>query len=300
MDRFLLYCHYHHYWTILPKDSEDKLWGLFTYDTVFTVCITLFVFIAGVLVDRLVKYIDKLNTQKELRQYFKHFLDRITDKTCPKLINMYRYVYQKHGINEGIPTAPPKILTSDFERIKGIEDKDLFHAFDDKESLSTILSNVDYIALLINEIDSFHKRIRKESDDLRKPLTEKVNKYFDKLADYVEHVRKDNPQYEQREEFRKMCNDALVLNFKEKGFGRQFTKVYKTIIRPIQEKVVSTNIYRLDTHASEIAVLGKDISIQFNYLKRMTMEFRLDYRKFSGFVKEAQDKLIESRQKINW
>lgn len=299
MDTFLIYCHCHT-WTDIPKVAEDKLWGLFTYDTVFTVVVTLFVFIAGILANILAKYIDRLNTKKELRQYFKHFVDRVTDRTCPELISMYRDVYQKHGLNEGIPTAPPKILTSDFVRIGSMQDKDLFHAFADKESLSIILSNLDYIELLINEIDSFHKRIRKESDDLRKPLTEKVNKYFDKLADYIGHMERDNPQYECREEFIKMCNDALVLNFREKGFGRQFTKVYKTIIRPIQEMVVNTKIYQLDSHASEIAVLGKDISIQFNYLKRMTVVFRLDYRKFSRSVKEAQDRLVESRQKINW
>lgn len=280
--------------------KKDNLWGLFTYDTVFTVIVTLFVFISGILLDKLVKHLDKRKKQKELRHYFKHFLDKLKDKICPKLIKMYSHVYQTYGINEGIPSAPPKILTSDFIRIRNIQDKDLFHAFKDKESLSTILSNLDFIELMINEIDNFHKRIRKESDDLRKPLQDKFNKYFETLANYVEHVTKNNPQYPSRDAFRDLVNNSITMFHQQKDFKQQLTKVYKTIIRPIQEQVVQTNIFRSDPIGFEIAELGRDISIQYNYLKRMTIEFRLDYRKFSRQVKEVQDRLIEASQKINW
>ncbi|MES2397873.1 MAG: hypothetical protein V4549_17810, partial [Bacteroidota bacterium] len=92
--------------------KEEKLWGLFTYDTVFTVVVTLLIFIIGICIDRLIKYWDKLKKQKESRLYFKHFLDIIIDKTCPQLIKLYNEVYQNNGIDAGIPTAPPKILTS--------------------------------------------------------------------------------------------------------------------------------------------------------------------------------------------
>src|SRR3990172_865279 len=286
MNIFLIYCHCSTL-TDFPKVSEDKLWGLFKYDTVFTVCITLLVFISGILINILLKYLDKRRNQKELRNYFKHFLDLLTDKTCPKLIKMYSDVYKEYGINEGIPTAPPKILTSDFIRIGKLQDKELFHSFEDKESLSVLLSNLDFLELMINEIDSFHKRIRKESDDLRKPLQEKVNRYFDTLANYVEHVRIHNPQYANVTAFRNLVNNAIVTYHQQQGFKREFTKVYKTIIRPIQEQLVQTNIFRLDPIGFEIAELGKDVSIQYNYLKRMTIGFRLDYRKFSIKVKEA-------------
>lgn len=286
--------------TDIPFASEGKLWGLFKYDTVFTVSISLFVFASGFLINNLIKYLDKRKKQQELRHYFKHFLDRLIDTTCPKLIKMYSDVYQKNGINEGIPTSPPKILTSDFIRIKNIQDKDLFHSFKDKESLTTIMSNIDFLELMINEIDIYHKSIRKASDDIKKPLQEKTNKYFDMLGSYVEHVRKNKPDYPNRDDFRDLVNKSIIMMHEQKELKQKMTTVYRSIIRPIQKQVVVTNIFRNDPLGYEIAELGKDISIQYNYLKYMTIEFRLDYRKFSLQIKDSQKKLIELRQKINW
>ncbi len=284
----------------ISSPSNDKLWGLFSYDTIFTVLITLFVFASGILIDRLIKFCDRKKEQKELRYYFRHFLDIITDKTCPQLIEMYANVYKSNGINEGIPTAPPKILTGNFTRIRKIQDKELFSAFNDKDSFSKILSNIDFLELMIGEIDSFHKRIRGESDEIRKTLQEDVNKYFDTLAKYVEHVRINNPQYQGVTAFRNLVNNSILMYHQQPGMKHKFTEVYKKIIRPIQEQVVQTNIFRIDPIGFEIAELGKSISLQFSYIKRMTIDFRIDYRKFSRHVKDTQDSLIMVRNKINW
>lgn len=281
-------------------ETQDKLWGFVSYDTIFTVLITLFVFISGILIDRFVKYRDKKTSEKELRYYFKHFLDKVIDKTCPKLIKNYKEVYQNHDINVGILHAPPKILTSDFTRIRNIQDKELFNAFLEKKSYSQILSYLDFVELIINEIDFYHKKIRKESDDLRRPLQEKLNEYMDILASYPDHVRENNPQYPNRDEFKDLVSDSIFMFHDEQGLKNQISNIYKKIIRPIQEKVVQTNIFRLDPIGFKIAELGKDISIQYNYIKRLTVVFRLEYRRFSRKVEKTQEKLIEERKKINW
>jgi hypothetical protein len=286
--------------TNVLNSPNEKLWGLFTYDTVFTVTVTLLIFVIGICIDRLIKYYDKLKKQKESRQYFRHFLDIVIDKTCPQLIKLYNEVYQNNAIDKGIPTAPPKILTSNFIRMKNIQNADWFHSFEDKESLSKIVSNIDFLELMINEIDNFHKRIRSESDDFKKPLQEKVNKYFDTLGKYVEHVRINTPQYPNCTDFRNLVNDSILMFHQQPGIKKQFSEVYKKIIRPIQEVVIDKNIFRVDPIGYEIAELGKDISVQYNYVKLLTIDFRLAYRKYSNLVKEAQDKLTEARNKINW
>lgn len=285
---------------IISNASDDKMWGLITYDTIFTVFITLFVFTTGILIDRLIKYYEKKKEKKELRYYFKHFLDIITDKTCPQLIEMYAKVYYTNGINEGIPTTPPKILTDNFTRIRKIHDKELFNAFKDKDSFSKILSNIDFLELIIGEIDSFNKQIRSESDEIKKPLQEDINKYFDILGKYVEHIRVNNPQYDGVTDFHNLVNNSILIYHKQPEMKVKLTEVYKKIIRPIQEQVVQTNIFRSDPLGYEIAELGKSISLRYSYLKRMTIEFRLAYRQFSRHVKDRQDALIKARQKINW
>jgi hypothetical protein len=285
---------------IFTLGSNGKLWDLFSYDTVFTVSVTLFVFSSGILIDRLIKHLETKKRHRELRHYFMHFLDRLTYSTCLKLNKIYKKVYQAHEINEGISTAPPKIYTSDFARIRNIQDKELFHAFKDKKSLSTILSNLDYLELMINEVDNYHKLIKNDSDNLRKPLHKKINKYFDTLARYGEHIRINNPQYPHQEDFENLVNDSIFRYHQQQGLKQQLAKVYKTIIHPIQEMLVQSNIFRVDPIGFEIAELGKDISIQYESLRLLTVKFRLDYREFSSNVRQVKKNLSEERKKINW
>ncbi|MES2397871.1 MAG: hypothetical protein V4549_17800 [Bacteroidota bacterium] len=193
-----------------------------------------------------------------------------------------------------------KSIQFHLNRIKNIQDTDWFHSFKDKESLSKVVSNLDFLELMINEIDNFHKRIRNESDDFKKPLQETVNKYFDTLSKYVEHIRINNPQYENREAFRKLVNDSILMYHTQPGIKKSFSQVYKKIIRPIQEQVVDTNIFRLDPVGYEIAELGKNISVQYNYIKRLQIDFRLAYRKYSNHVADSKSNLTLGRNKINW
>ncbi|MCC5917846.1 MAG: hypothetical protein JJU02_11040 [Cryomorphaceae bacterium] len=286
--------------TINQVTLNDKLFGLFSYDTVFTVATTLSIFILGILIDRFIKNCEIKEDRKELRLFFKTFLDRIIDSTCDKLSKSYKDFYQSIDIDSGIPTTPPKILTGDFDRLNRIDDNKLFHAIKEKEPFSKLLSNIDFVERLIPEIDRYHAHCRKESDILRTPLQEMINDYMDLLADYVEHVRVTNPNYPHCAEFRDQVNDAVIRYHRDISRTRQLKKFYREILRPIQEKVIETNIFRVDQKGFQIADLGKRISYQYNYLKRLVIEFKLDYRKFYNYTKDSKEKLNIEREKITW
>ncbi len=286
--------------TINQNTMNDKLFGLFSYDTVFTVVITLSIFILGILFDRFNKNCEKRKDRKELRLFFKTFLDRIIDSTCDKLSKSYKDFYQSIDIDSGIPITPPKILTGDFDRVNRINDNKLFHAIKEKEPLSKLLSNIDFIERLIPEIDRYHAHCLKESETLRSPLQEMINDYMDLLAEYVEHVKLTNPNYPNCTEFRNQVNDAIIRYHRDISGTRQLKKFYREILRPIQEKVIETNIYRVDQIGIQIADLGKRISYQYNYLKRLIIEFKLDYRKFYNYTIDSKEKLNIERERIKW
>lgn len=280
--------------------TQDKFLDLVSYDTVFTVTVTLSIFVLGILINRLLKYIDKKKKERKLRKYFKFYIDRITDKMCSKLSEMYRKFYQDINIDSGIPFTPPKILTGDFERMHNIEDKTLFSAIAEKESFSKLQSNIDFVEKLISEIDKSHEHSRKESELLRTPLQEMINDYFDLLSHFVEHIRINQPQYPHCNEFRDLVNNSIIKYHKEFAKTRQLKRLHREIIRPIQEEVVTTNIFRVDLMGFEIADLGKKISNKYSYLKRLTIDFKLGYRKFHKDIDNAQTELKIERSKINW
>ncbi len=134
--------------------SDNKFLNMFSYDTVFTVFVTIFIFIIGIIIDRLLKYCDKKNREKELIAYFKIYLTRIAEKTSLKLIELYRKYYRTTNIDSGIPLTAPKILTGDFQRIRNITDKELHRSIyknlpkskEKVEVLPKILNCIDFIA----------------------------------------------------------------------------------------------------------------------------------------------------------
>lgn len=286
--------------TTLKVSNEDKLLNKFSYDTVFTVAVTLSIFALGIFIDRIIKYCDRKIREKKLQRYFKHYLDKITDRTCEKLADIYRETYLTCDIDAGIPTTSPKILTGDFQRIRNINDMELFNTFSLPEELSTILSNIDFIEKLVDEVDKNHYRIRKASDEIRNPMQNNLNKYFKLLGEYVEHVRVNNPQYVNRDAFRDLVNERILFYYQHLRRTRQIKRVYREIVRRIQIRVVDTNIFRMDPVAREIADLGQQISYDYHYLKRIQMDFRLDYRRFHNHVVECQNNIKVERQKIAW
>ncbi len=284
--------------TISKNSKEDKVLNHFTYDTVFTVVITLSIFILGILIDRIIKRYESFHKRRKLKIYFKYYLDKIIDRYSLRLAEIYKKTYQMTNINTGFSLTPPKILTGDFKRIDNIDDHELFHAINRPDSISAILSHLDYIEKLTFEIENFHIKIRAESDELRKPMQVNLNEYFNLLAKYVEHVRVNNPQYEHRDEFRNLVNNSIL---SQQQISRVDLKtVYRKIVRPIQKKVVETNIFRLDPIGKEIADMGKVISLEYNYLKSITTTFRLEYRRFYLAILDSQKFLDVERSKIRW
>lgn len=286
--------------TSIHKNESEKFLHKFTYDTVFTVVITISIFLIGIVVDRLIKYYDKCIQSKKLNKYFKYYVDKIADKIAPRLSEIYKKAYTENNIDTGIPTSSPRILTGHFERIKNIDDKELFNSINQPEELSTILNSIDFINKLTIEVDTYHSMVRQQSDEIRRHLETKVTLYFTKLSEYLEHFHNDHVQYPHRDEFYGLVDSSILLYYDQIAKSRQLKKMYKKIVRPIQEMVVSTNIFRLDTKAKEIAEIGKDISLDYDKLHRLTTEIRLEYRKFHFTVDSSRKKIIEERTKINW
>lgn len=280
--------------------EQEKFLELISYDTVFTVVTTISIFIFGFLINGLVKYNQRKKEQKQIKLYFKTFLDRIVDDYLGKLSKLYKDFYQTTDINSGIPSSPPKVLSGDFERIKSINGEKIFHSIKEKESLSRIFNQIDFIEKLILEITEYHQHIRTVSDSLRNPMQEMLNKYFDTLSKYTEYVRINNPTYPRCQDFYSLVNDSLGLYHQGLSKSRQISKVYYEIIRPIQNAVVNSEIFRNDVIGFEIAEKGKDFSLKYTRLRMFTVDIKLSYRSFSGLINSAKLNLESERKKINW
>lgn len=119
---------------LATSNKEEKIFDLITYDTAFTVIVTVSIFVLGILTDRAIKFFDKWKEKKRLRKFYVDNINSLTEKLFPSISKLYKQFYQTHDIDTGIPMTPPKVLAGDIERLDKIEFDKLYEAFSNKKT----------------------------------------------------------------------------------------------------------------------------------------------------------------------
>lgn len=279
--------------TELAKNkSEEKLFNYITYDTAFTVVVTIAIFILGFLIDRTVKYVEKRKERKKLRVFYVDNVTSMTEKLFPNVNKLYREFYFAHDIDSGIPMSPPKVLAGDIERLDKIEFDKLYAAFDNKKVLSTVMSQLDFISKAIIEIEIYHKQVYSENQATRTVYQNMVSNYLDLLSDYLLHEQTTNPTHAADRTY--ILINSLIFVFHSDIAGKRALKrFYKEILRPIQHELVDTRKYATHQVGAVVAKIGKDLSYKYNELRMTSVEVRLQYRYIYFQIKESIDKLNE-------
>jgi len=261
-------------------------------DTIFTVIVTLSIFIIGIIIDRLIKWFDNFLKRKKFKSYFKYHLIKVSTALIPKLRDGYRKFYQITDVNSGITITPPKVLSSDFERLLHIDNSELFHAFKEKDVLSKVLSQLDFVSKIQNEVDNFHAVALNQSGQLREDLKKLADEYISLLAKYGEFEK------DKKGVTNTLFTDSVFYYYHELAGKRKLTDFYRKIIRPVQEHLVSSGLYKTHPKATEIAEMGRRISHVYGELRHRSVEVRIQYRVFSKYMDETCKNLNELLTKL--
>lgn len=273
----------------LNKEKDTFLGA--TYDTAFTVLVTILIFVLGIIIDRIIKYCQDKSELKKLKDYFNNQFSELKNDILPELIKGYRKNYQETiTLDKGLPTTAPKILTNTYDRLSNLESPLLFKTFKNSADFNTAFAQIDLIKKLMTEIDLYHSISLERSSSIKNVIVELDSKYINKLVEYTEFQRNYNPNFANDPTFQ-LINGKVGFYHQQITGKRSLTKYHKEIIRPIQEYLVRTNLFRTDPICNEICEYGKLFSVKFNDLKRLFIEIRLQYRYFSRILKNSKNKL---------
>ncbi|MCF8322509.1 MAG: hypothetical protein K9I26_05135 [Flavobacterium sp.] len=256
-------------------------------DTIFTVVVTLSIFILGIAIDRFVKWLDKNSKKEKLKSYFEYHLIKVNEGLIPKLRDRYKKYYLFTDVDSGLTSTPPKVLSTDFERLLHIDNSELFYTFLDKEILSKVLSQIDFVSKIQSEVDNFHSLVLGQSKQLREEIKILSNEYISLLAEYAE-MEKTN-----KGATYSLINDWVLLYYNELAGKRKLSDFYKKIIRPIQEYLIKSQLFRTNWKAMEIAEKGREISHLYYELRHQSIEVRIQYRVFSNYMNNTSNTLSE-------
>lgn len=285
--------------TILISHKKEGFLKFVSNDGLFTTIITILVFSLGVLINIIFKWIKRSKRRKETRVFVKYHLDKIIDSYSTKLHEAYYDFSQNTTIDSGILLTPPKILSNDFQRILHVDSKELFNAIGKKKELSNIVSQVDFLNNLIPEVQAYHDNALKGSNKFREKINDSLNKYVDSLADFVEYERVNTKEYASTEPYITI-NDSIIKFDAEIAGKRELQKFYDEILRPNQEYLVKSDLFRTHDIGKIIAQQGKDLSYLINDLKGLTDEFKNQYSEFSELVKTSFESMKSNTDKISW
>lgn len=282
----------------LSKNSDqEKIFDIITYDTAFTVGITLLVFVIGYCIDRFFKAFDVEEDKEKLRVFYKENVISITEKLIPAVVKAYKDFYQNHDLETGIPMSAPKILSGDFERLDKLDFEKLYAAFENKTALGKVMSQLDFISRAINDTEVYHKQVHSENQIQRLAYQTLVNDYLTLLASYIRYEQIHNPVYRTDSTYI-LINSSILFFHLEIAGKRALREFYKEVLRPIQKEIVDTRKYDSHEIGKLIANLGKDLSYRYNELKRVSVEIRMQYRYIETEMNNSHNKLKESLREL--
>jgi hypothetical protein len=277
----------------LNKETDTFL-GV-SNDTIFTVVFTILIFVVGILIDRILKRNNEKSELQKIKDYFNNQFDDLKKNIVPELRNGYKKFYQETiSLDNGVPTTPPKILTNTYDRLSNLESPLLFKSFENSTEFNTAFSQIDFLKNLMVVVDDYHSVVVKRSESFKSIFAELDKKYMDKVVEYTEYEKNNNPSFRQDPTFQLL--DTKVHYYHQNITGkRALTDYYKNVIRPIQKQIVSTNLFRTHPIGKQVSVLGRDITHQYNHLRILYVEIRSQYRYFT----QVLDRTISKLESLN-
>jgi len=259
-------------------------------DTIFTVTVTLSIFILGILVDRVIKHCDRKRLEKERRTFFLYHITRANARLVSKLQETYLKYAKEISIDTGLTSTPPKVISSDFQRLLGIDYEQLFSAFKTKDVFSRVQSQIEFIDTVLKEVQGFHIRVYDESGIVREELAKISDEYLGLLSDYTKLQRATNANFTLSQTYN-LLNNGIIRYYKELAGTRQLSVFYKEIVKPVQTRIVDSGEHDTDSILGAVAEKGRRLAHVVSRLEQILEEVSKQYETYSNYMRSANENL---------
>tara|TARA_R110002050_G_scaffold157576_2_gene286196 strand:+ start:3320 stop:4381 length:1062 start_codon:yes stop_codon:yes gene_type:complete len=285
--------------TLQSSLENENFLGLISFDTLFTILVPILIFILGILVDRWAKNISQCRKRKDIRGLAYFHLAKI-GSFIEKIEVAYRRMSEETSLDSGILLTPPRILSNDFQRILNIDYQELFLAVREKNALSSIISEVETISQLLQNVDEYHNRVTKVSGEKREVLAKKIYRVYDILVEYNEEIRKREPDQFENNDTYTLINTNVIAYYTEYSGTRNIGQMIEKLVTPIQNHIVERGIFRTDEKAKEVTEVIKSLYDSINEIEVIIGEFKKQYNDFADVLNSSRTNLEGNLSSVNW
>lgn len=266
-------------------NTDKYMYGIISYNTIFTVITTIFVFFLGVIFQKRLEQNKRKINLKSTKDHFLYLTKELPNKYIIPHIEQLRKFYLNLNIDTNIGVIPPITISGDLKRLYEFSSNDLFTAFhtltndDFEKDLHKILSQIDYLIEQTNIIYKYHNSMLLRNNELRNEIQILIEEYLDLIANSIRNIKKEDKQFNTNP-FWIYINEILLDYYQDQNRNNTISYFYSNLLRPMQEKLVTEGYDRNINEAEQITQLGKKIIIRRYYLRHQTISIRLQYRYF--------------------
>ncbi|MGB4654384.1 MAG: hypothetical protein WBH98_02990 [Bacteroidales bacterium] len=276
---------------------DKYLFGVISYNTVFTVTTSYLVFFLGVYFQKKIELYKRRKNCKSVKENFLHLVQALPEKYISPNIMQLREFYLNHDIDTRVTEIPPITTSGDLERISDYSSNELFIAFRTltkggfEKELHNILGYVDYLKEQKKIIKRYHTAIFIRNNELINEIYILVEEYLDLISSSIQEIKKSDKNFEQNE-FCTYIDDMLSNYYVAPDRDNTISYLYGQLLSPIQVELVNKGYYKHIREAEMITRLGKKITIRYTRLKYETESIKKQYIQFcdetSILLKEFQ------------
>ena len=266
-------------------NTDKYLFGIISYNTMFTVFTTIVVFLFGVIFQkRFERYKRRVNL-KSIKENFLYLVKALPKTYINPHREQLRNFYLNSNIDTGIRNIPPITISGDLRRLSEFSSNNLFTAFriltknDFEKDLHNILTQIDYLIEQTNILDKYHNAVLKRNDELRNEIQYLIEEYLDLISNSIRDIKKVDEQFEQNP-FWVFTNKMLLGYYGDSNRNNTISYLYKNLLRPMQVELITKGYDREINEAEQITLLGKKIAIRRFYLRHQTISIKLQFRQF--------------------
>jgi hypothetical protein len=281
------------------SNSNDKLFGFFSYDTIITVIITLGIFILSEYIRNSSIRKRTIKQQEQLRKSFKLNLNKLIPY-IDTLEKAFITTFKNTTVDTGLYTIPILTYKYEFKSLLNIDIRELHNSFIEKNEIQDICSQIDSILYIIITSESYHEKIVDSSTKIFEEININYDEFLNLINEYLDEFRlKHGNELIEVKDFQ-IINELLFSYYSDYVSSRQISIFRTKLLEPVVNYILQNNLFRESDKANKIIKSAKNfINLYFDLELKMAA-YRNQFVTFSNEIKELKNKIIENMGKINW
>lgn len=282
---------------IVETNKHHNLFSFISNDTLFTIIITISIFALGLLINWQVRKWETKRNRNIIKRFIKKHLDAIIDNDFKEIALEFEKYSESIEPSITIPSTPPKIETTNIERLRTISSKEIYSSLEEKSESLNIQIDIDFLYKIFEESKKTHLIFSEKKDNLSEKQLICLNNYTDSLVNFSNSV---NLISDTEKDLQKRVEETLKTLFTDLPKQISMNKFNAETIEPFNELIFTDFYLRKNLDIKRILDSGQDLKRVFNLIEAFAVETKDKYKDFADDINKYLTHLESEIAKINW